>query len=172
MTAHFDPTALQVSNETPTRFELKLHEIPEEQFLPIGDRYIVETIAVDEMVKFGSLVALVQDPNIDPRDPRANPQIENRGVIAAVVIRAGNGHLLGIPDWATAEAPVMRTPANVPMFMKPGDVVLIDRNAKGRALRYANREIRVVGQIDVLVHIEGIRLVRKDGEWVQEDVTA
>jgi hypothetical protein len=57
--------------------------------------------------------------------------------------------------------------ASVPMFYGEGDVLLIDHNAKGRALMIVGRECRIVNQIDVLARIEGVHLERRDGAWVQ-----
>lgn len=164
------PVIGEPSNE-PEKFKLKLHGIEPEAIIPNGDRYLVETLEVDDVMQFGQLLVIVQDPNVNPRDAKADPQVENRGIIAAVIVQAGNGHLLGLADHALVLSAgaerIERAPADVPMFFEAGDVVLIDRSARGRPLRYANRELRLVNQIDVLARIEGIRLVRKDGVWTQ-----
>jgi hypothetical protein len=130
----------------------------------------------------GQLLVITKDPNIDEKDPMADPTVERRGVLAAVIITAGNGHLLGLPDprvyvgkdsnnnW-NATNDIVRVPADVPMFFNPGDVVFIDHNAKGRALKIGTRELRICNQIDVLSKINGIRLMRVNGEW-QEAVEA
>lgn len=161
------PSIKSPSNE---RFELKIHEVSPENIAPNGDRYVVEVIDLDENIQLGQILIVSQDPNINPRDPSANPTIEQRGVLAAVVIRGGNGHLLGLPDTATATTSdrIVRTAADVPMFFEAGDVVLVDRNAKGRALKIVGRECRIVNQIDVLAKIDGVRLVRDDNAWVRE----
>jgi hypothetical protein len=56
------------------------------------------------------------------------------------------------------------------MFYAPGDVVMVDHNAKGRALKILGREARIVGQIDILARIKGLRLRRsEDGSWEREE---
>lgn len=158
-------------------FELDLHEFEPEDMEPIGDRYIVEELGVNEQVEFGSLTLLVQGepgPNDDPRNPMSNPNVEKRGVMPAVVISKGNGHLLGFPDprFVVKRAGgeyITRESADVPMWLERGDVVLIDINMKGRALRIAGRTLRTVNQMDVLVKLTKVRLVRKDGKWEREE---
>ena len=151
-----------------SRFELRLHEINPEDIEPNGDRYVVEVIDIDEKVEFGSILVVTQQQPDKPGGPMADPTVERRGVLAAVVIRAGNGHLLGLPDWAEHEWSDTRDPATVEMFFKEGDVLLVDHTAKGRALKIVGRECRIIGQIDVLARVEGVRLKREDGTWVQE----
>lgn len=158
------------------RFELKINEVDLEDIKPNGDRYVVEVIDLDEKIELGQILVVTQDPSINPRDPSANPNVEQRGVLTAVVVRAGNGHLLGLPDPRLAvrnisgNEEVERHPADVPMFFERGDVVFVDRNAKGRALRILGREGRIVNQIDVLARLElggkPVRLVREDGIWM------
>jgi hypothetical protein len=129
----------------------------------------VETNDVHEQVTFGRLLIVTQQPQINPRDPASDPSVETRGVVPAVVITAGNGHLLGIPDpWVACDDQLFHKSADVPMFYKPGDVVFLDHNARGRALRMFGREIRIVNQIDVLLKLDGVRLVRVDGVWQPE----
>lgn len=149
------------------RFELKIHDVPPEKIIPNGDRYCVEVIDIDETILLNQFLITSQDAPIDPKDPRANPQVEQRGVLPAVVITAGNGHLLGLPDLEPNEKGERPT-ASVPMFYKEGDVVFIDRSAKGRAIKIVMREVRLINQIDVLAKVDGIRLVRKDGKWERE----
>jgi len=167
----------QQQPRTPERFELKIHKVSPESIIPNGDRYVVEIIALNEEVEFGKILVVTQDPQMNPRDPMANPQIEQRGVLAAVIVTAGNGHLLGLPDPRVAvarqdprasEEVLVRVPADVPMFFAPGDVVFVDMNARGRALRIVGREIRIVNQIDVLARIDGVRLTRGENGWEQE----
>lgn len=158
------------------KFMLELHEFNPASMEPIGDRYIVETIPVEETVKFGSFLIMAggNGAQIDPRDPAANPAVERRGVLPAVVIAVGNGHLLGLPDTRIAvrtmsgKDEVERHPADVPIFMQVGDVVLLDMNSKGRSLQIVDREIRVVNQIDCLVKLP-VRLTWTDDGWVRED---
>lgn len=154
-------------------FELDIHELDPKEMEPIGDRYIVEELAVNEKVLFGSLLVVTNappSPDDDPRNPQANPNVERRGVMAAVVISKGNGHLLGLPDpriavsAASGASKIERTSADVPMFLEHGDVVLVDKNMKGRALQIAGRLLRVVSQIDCLVKLK-VRLKFKDGKW-------
>lgn len=158
-------------------FELKIHELEPETLVPIGDRYVVEELQVDEAVKFGNLLVVTQGepkPSDDPRNPMSNPQVERRGVMPAVVVSVGDGHLLGLPDPAVAvrhfndAETVERVPANVPMFLTPGDVVLVDVNNRGRALRIAGRTLRAVNQIDCLIKLN-VRLKRQDSRWVREE---
>lgn len=118
-------------------------------------------------------MVITQNQEAKPGDPLADPSVERRGVIAAVIVRAGNGHLLGLPDLSpmTTDAPPYllgdRPWPSVDMFYEPGDVVLIDHTAKGRALKILGREIRIVNQIDVLAKVGSIRLERKDDTWVE-----
>jgi co-chaperonin GroES (HSP10) len=172
-----DPSAARLiaaPRATAPRFLLKLHETEPEDIEPLGDRYVVEVIDIDESVEFGQLLVITQATPQRPGDPQADPTIENRGVLAAVVIRAGNGHLLGLPDIPRPNAPHKAEADHemlwsaVPMFMEPGDVVLVDHNAKGRALKIVGRECRIVSQIDCLAKIEGVRLKRENRTWVQE----
>lgn len=178
--AHLIPNLRPLeSSKGVTYFKLPLHQIPPEQIQPNGDRYLVEVIDVEDTIQLGQMLVVVQPQQVNDKDPSADPQIENRGVIAGVVITAGNGHLLGLADHATVvynedddgrDIPEMtRVPADVPMFYHPGDVVLIDRNSRGRALKIVNHEYRLVNQIDCLAKIDGVRLKRNDsGEWEQE----
>jgi hypothetical protein len=165
---------LRDHSKTIVPFMLQLHEFEPAAMEPIGDRYVVETLFVDEMVQFGSLLVHAVQPNIDPRNPAADPTVEKRGVLPAVILACGNGHLLGLPDTRVAvrtisgKDEVERHPADVPVFMRPGDVVLVDMNSKGRALKLADREIRVINQIDCLVRLP-VRLVWTDTGWVRED---
>ena len=171
-----DPTAreLLVRPQGAQRFELKIHAVTLENIEPNGDRYVVEQLATNEMMELGSLIAYTPaDPNARPGDPNADPTIEQRGVIVAVIVRAGNGHLLGLPDPAfMTKHPdgiehIVREHADVPMFFGPGDVVFIDHNARGRALKVYGREGRIVGQIDVLGRLEGVKLKRVNDRWEQ-----
>lgn len=174
--ALLDPAggASRILRSAPKRFQLKLHNIAPEHFIPNGDRYIVEVIDFDDVVELGQMLVAVQDPQINPTDPKADPSVEVRGVLGGVIVRGGNGHLLGLPDprlvtWLnpmTDQPTIVREPADVPMFYQAGDVVFVDRNAKGRNLRVVGREVRIVNQIDILAKIDGIRLVRdEDGNW-------
>lgn len=149
--AYLDPRAKKLLGDS-KRFELKIHEVSPEDIEPNGDRYVVEVINLDEKIELGQLLVVTQDPNADPKDPMANPLLEKRGVLAAVIITKGNGHLLGLE-------------ASVPMFYEPGDVVLVDANMKGRAIRILGREARIVNQIDILARLSGIRLQRVDDTW-------
>ena len=157
------------------KFVLHIHSVALEDVEPLGDRYVVETIDLDEKIELGRILVVTQDAVKDPRDPQSDPRLENRGVIAGVIVRKGHGHLLGLSDFPPQESPgdkaleaEKRPWACVPMFYAPGDVVLIDHNAKGRALKILNREGRIVNQIDVLARIEGIRLKRVGDEWEPE----
>lgn len=171
------------------RFQLALHKLDPEQIIPNGDRYVVEVIDIDEIVELGQLVAAYVDPNFDPKDPKAPVNVEKRGVLTAVVVSRGNGHLLGLPDprvpvkakvegveergQPVFEDRIERHAADVPMFFDKGDVVFVDHNARGRALRIVKDskapEYRIVNQIDILAHVKGVRLKRtEDGSWEQE----
>jgi hypothetical protein len=159
------------------KFMLELHEFDPAEMEPIGDRYIVETIPVEETVSFFSFIVVAggTDPStIDPRNPLANPNVERRGVVPAVIIANGNGHLLGLPDPRIAlkmsggQDVVERHPADVPMFLTPGDVCLIDFTSKGRALKIIDRDIRVINQIDVLVKLK-VRVKWTEEGWARED---
>lgn len=160
------------------RFQLKIHHVAPESIVPNGDRYVVEVIDLDETVELGQMLVVTQDPTLDPKDPRSDPKIEQRGVMAAVIVTRGNGHLLGLPDprFVMHQNPmndmesIVREKADVPMFYQPGDVVFVDHNAKGRNVKIVGRECRIVNQIDVLAKIEGIKLERtEDGDWKQVD---
>ena len=102
-------------------------------------------------------------------DPNRDPNIERRGVLAAIVLRGGDGHLLGLPDpKLVVNGEIQRSPCDVPMKYTYGDVVLVDVNAKGRDVQILGKEIRIVNQIDILSHIEGIKMQKNDaGEWEQ-----
>lgn len=168
--ASVDPRARLLRIATAPRFELQIHEIAPEDVVPLGDRYVIEVITFDEKVELGSMLVVTQETTTHPSDPKADPTIERRGVIAGVIVRAGNGHLLGLPDPALVKGDrVVRESADVPMFCEPGDVVLVDHSAKGRALKIVGREVRIVGQLDVLARLEGYRLRRtSDGGWERE----
>lgn len=167
---------LRPRTQTVKQFMLHLHDFNPAAMVPIGDRYVVETIPVEDTVSFGSFLVMAQGVEIDPKNPMANPAVERRGVLPAVIIAVGNGHLLGLPDHRIAvkmpagHDEVQRHPADVPMFMRVGDVVLLDMNSKGRALKIVDREIRVVNQIDCLLKLP-IRLTWTDEGWVREDDT-
>lgn len=147
-------------------FKLKIHELAPEDFVPNGDRYVVEAIEIEEDVEFGQLLVR----NYAAPGPKGRPwemsDVEARGCFAAVVLSAGNGHLLGLPDWADRPSS-----ASVPMFYGVGDVVLVDFNGKGRNLKIMGRQVRVVNQIDVLCGIPRAKLMLVDGKW-QEPVEA
>ncbi len=155
-----------------TTFELKLHELEPQNIEPLGDRYIIEEIKVDEAVEFGQLLVVTEGearPEDDPRNPMARPNVERRGVMPGVIVGVGNGHLLGFPDQRLEIGGVVhREAADVPMFAKPGDVVLVDVNNRGRALRYVGRLLRVVNQIDVLSIVRGVRLKWTENGWERE----
>lgn len=158
------------------RFQLKIHNVAPESIIPNGDRYVVEVIDLDETIELGQMLIVTQDPTLDPKDPRNNPQIEQRGVLTAVIVTRGNGHLLGLPDPRlitknpAGTDTITREKADVPMFYEPGDVVFVDHNAKGRNVKIVGRECRIVNQIDCLAKIEGIKLERtEDGDWKQVD---
>lgn len=148
---------------TAPRLQIKLHEIAAESIVPCGDRYLIEVVDFDEAFQLGQLLVLTKDMQINLKDPKADPMVEPRGVIGGVVLAVGNGHLLGIPDHAIVEyhqlgddgeePALIRPPANVPMFHSLGDLILVDHNAKGRNLKLRGREIRIVGQIDVLANL-------------------
>lgn len=170
--AQLDPTArLRAVVSSSPRFELKIHEIAPEDIIPNGDRYVVEVIDLDETVQLGQLLVVTQPSRQNPNDPLVDPTVENRGVLAAVVVSVGNGHLLGLPDPALAVLnrngceSVERSKADVPMFYEPGDVVLVDHNAKGRALKIVGRECRIVNQIDVLAALPKVKLLRTERGW-------
>lgn len=158
---------------TVKQYELKLHDFNPFAMDPLGDRYIVEGLAVEETVMFGSFLVVSKDAQINPKDPSADPTVERRGALPAVIIAVGNGHLLGLPDPRivvrniAGQDEVERHAADVPLFCRPGDVVLIDMNNRGRNLKIVNREIRVINQIDVLVKLPK-RLTWTDEGWVEE----
>jgi hypothetical protein len=159
------------------KFQLKIHGLAPEDIYPNGDRYVVETIEVDEAMEFGSLLVVsgLGDVPDAQRKPWEKGMVEKRGVFPAVIVTVGNGHLLGLPDWPSRGAGTgeimapSRSKAEVPMFFESGQVVFVDYNAKGRSLRMIGREVRIVNQIDVLASlpIEKVRLERHDGVWVQ-----
>ena len=154
-----------------------MHGIEPEELTPNGDRYLVEIIDIDETFEVGTILVVTPAAAVDQRDPMQRPggAMEARGVIPAVVLKRGNGHLLGLADWANVVTPgsglerdlqIVRTPANVPMFYDIGDVVFVDHNARGRGLRILGREVRLVNQIDILAAHDTLRLERdEEGEW-------
>lgn len=175
------------ANTASERFKLKMHDVAPELLIPNGDRYICEEIEMDDNFVMGQILVVTNTgQNAKPGDPMADPAIEKRGVIAAVVVNAGNGHLLGLPDLAPIEQSVgiaydkdgeeegaMWQPGDRPwpsvaMFYEPGDIVFIDHNARGRAFKLPGRAIiRVCNQIDILAHLDGVKLERKDDTWVE-----
>ena len=169
---------IRALGKTTKKFALHLHEFEPAAMEPLGDRYIIETLPVEETVKFGAVLVMAQTgthgPDNDPRNPAASHAVEKRGVLPAVIIAVGNGHLLGLPDHAipvrqmAGNDVVERYPADVPLFCEPGDVVLVDMNARGRALMIVDREIRVINQIDVLVRLP-VRLQWTDEGWVRDE---
>lgn len=166
--AIIDPKELALRAASAPKFELKLHELTPEEIIPNGDRYVVEIVNVDDSIELGGVLVLIQDPNINPKDPSADPKVERRGVLVGIVLTAGNGHLLGLHDLPPDKNGV-RPLATVQMFYNPGTVVFIDHNARGRNLRLVGREIRVVNQIDILAAVPKMRMKRtKEGTWEQE----
>ena len=165
---------LRKHGKTIKPFMLELHEFEPAAMEPIGDRYIVETLFVEETVQFGSLLVYTPQAEADPMNPMNNPKAEKRGVLPAVIIACGNGNLLGLPDTyttvrqAAGHDEVERHAAEVPVEVRIGDVVLIDMNYKGKALKIADREIRVINQVDALVRLP-VRLIWTDEGWVRED---
>lgn len=157
-------------------FKLKIHELDVEDFIPNGDRYVVEAIEIDENVEFGQLLVVTNVP-VEPKpgdQPWKKPSVEARGCFAAVICTVGDGHLLGYPDWPQevlnnaygGEAlSGFRDRATVPMFFKKGQIVLVDYNAKGRNLKILGKHYRVVNQIDILTSIPRIQLERVEGVW-------
>lgn len=164
---------LRPRTHTIKQFMLHLHDFDPAAMEPIGDRYVVETIPVEDTVSFGSFLVMAQGAELNPKDPMANPAVERRGVLPAVIIAKGNGHLLGLPDprlvvtMPAGNHMVERHNADVPMFLEVGDVVLLDMNSKGRALKIVDREIRIVNQIDCLLKLP-VRLTWTDEGWVEE----
>jgi hypothetical protein len=160
---------------TVKQFKLHLHDFDPAAMVPIGDRYVVETIPVEDTVSFGSFLVMAgSGAEINPRDPSANPAVERRGVLPAVILAVGNGHLLGLPDpriavrTVSGRDEVERHAADVPMFCAVGDVVLLDVNSKGRALKIVDREVRICNAIDVLLKLP-VRLRWTDEGWVEEE---
>lgn len=159
------------SSDRPT---LKIHNIDAMMLKPNGDRYTIEVCDFDETLQLGQLL-VVTPPEGEHKTTKTHPLdpiVEQRGVIGGIILRGGNGHLLGLPDAIVAVNRDDGTQhlesdwAAVPMFFEHGDVVLVDRNAKGRALKIIGHEYRVVNQIDILLHVEGIKAVKdEDGKW-------
>ena len=169
-----DPRMVIEANATTERFKLRMHDISPEQLIPNGDRYICEEIEMDDNFVMGQILVVTNTgQNAKPGDPLADPAVEKRGIIAAVVIGVGNGHLLGLPDLAPDYNDIQagsRPWACVDMFYEPGTIVFIDHNAKGRAFKLPGRAIiRVCNQIDVLAHLDGVKLVRKDDTWAEAE---
>ena len=171
------PDLSQIRKTVPI-FKLKIHDFDAEDFVPNGDRYVIEQIDFDEEVEFGQILVVsgAGENTSKPWEPKG-AQVEARGVFAGVVVSAGNGHLLGLPDWPERshvnpsgfDIPAQpRSRAEVPMFFKPGDVVLVDYNAKGRNMRIVGRSLRIVSQYDILTSIPKVRLQRVNGEWIQQ----
>jgi co-chaperonin GroES (HSP10) len=172
--AHIDQRLLSVAPKPQnSRFELRIHDIEPEDLEPLGDRYIVEVIDFDESkVLLGQLLVVTQQPKT-AGNPNADPNVEGRGVFAAVVVEKGNGHLLGLPDprvvvtYSPQHAQMIeRVSADVPMFCEPGDVVFVDHNARGRGFKILGKECRVINQIDILARYKKMQLKRtEDGGW-------
>lgn len=168
--------------EAPTKFVLKQQHLDPTAWTPVGDRYTIEEIEVDNSVELNGTRFLL--PGQSEKD---------KGWKAGVIVRVGNGHLLGVPDLAvsmthkpqgqpddnpsvekaralgaqfmTEDAIVVRPPAAVPMFFNVGDVVLVERWA-GREITLGTKKYWVVAQEHCLLSLDTPRLVRgENGEW-------
>jgi co-chaperonin GroES (HSP10) len=98
---------------------------------PNGDRYIVELLDIDDSVFIGE--SRLFTPGLSETE---------RGWKAARVIAVGNGHRL-------------ESDATVPMFYKPGDVLLIER-LTGRELTLRGKKYLILNQVDVLARFTGV----------------
>jgi hypothetical protein len=156
-------------------FKLSIHEFAPEDIVPNGDRYVVEQIEITDEVVLGQILVVLeatQQRGVQGR-PWEQRMGEARGVFAAVVCSVGNGHLLGLPDWAvpipgqSGWGSVRRESADVPMFFERGNLVLVDVNNKGRDLVILKRKVRIVNQMDVLASIPKVQLEWVGDQWQQ-----
>ena len=93
------PIPLLTPKALPKPFRLRIHDLLPSDIVPNGDRYIVETLDVDEdVLTCNGLLVPVQA--VDPRNGQPSMITEYRGVAPAVVVMRGNGHLLGLSDHA------------------------------------------------------------------------
>ena len=168
-----------------TPFKLTADDLSPFGLTPIGDRYLIEELDVDDTIELGG--AKIFRPQVSEKD---------RGWKVGVVCAVGNGHLLGVPDLAVAvahktsedemkaigsdftkappgaqylteDALVLRPPAAVPMFYGVGDVLLVERWA-GRDLQLGDgrRKFCVVAQEHCLLKVANLKLARDpNGDW-------
>jgi co-chaperonin GroES (HSP10) len=169
------------------KFKLTQDHIKPEYFVPLGDRYLIKLLEVDDSLKLeGGQTLFV--PGATEKD---------RGWKAGVVVAKGNGHRLiegdkvaVIPNklsaedmkaieggdrskvpagaqYATEEAVVVRPPSVVAMFFGLGEVVIVERFA-GRDFKLgpSSHEYCTISQDHILGSIKGLQLFpNSDGEW-------
>lgn len=156
---------------------------------PIGDRYLIEVLDVDEEKVNGIYL---------PEQTE-----EQKGWAVGVVFSIGNGHRLDVhdpivvvpegyvPDPALNEqeqmrrriaalsyncpsmgdhSTVMRYPALVPMMFQPGEVIFVERYS-GRQFTIRGRTFRFVSQVDCL-GTSGVYLKLTDDGWEERDLEA
>jgi co-chaperonin GroES (HSP10) len=159
---------------------------------PIGDRYLVEVVPVDE--------------ELTPAGIYLPEKLEEqRGWAVGIVFSVGNGHRLETPDQVTVipegyvpdpklneaaqierrtsalgyrmpalgdHSSVMRFESAVPMFFIPGEVIFIERYS-GRQFTIQGRTFRFVNQVDCL-GTSGVYLkLAEDGiNWEERDIAA
>ncbi len=174
------------TNGPKPKFKLTQDHVKPELLEPLGDRYLVQIIEVDDTLTLSGGGILYR-----PTDSE-----KDRGWKAGVICSGGNGHLLGVPDLAavlpntlpegitldkarltamaqgavamTEEAILLRPGAAVPMFYAPGDVVIMERFA-GRDLKLGptSDEYCMVAQEHCLAKVKGLSLTRDpNGNWV------
>lgn len=168
-------------------FKLTQEHVKPESQEPLGDRYLIKILEVDDTLQLQSGHTL-HIPTATEKD---------RGWKAGVIVTCGNGHRLSESDkvavmanvtspedrkaiengdkskippgaqYLTDDAVTVRPPAMVPMFYSPGDVVLVERFA-GRDMKLgpSSHDYCIVAQEHCLSRIKGLKLLpNNDGEW-------
>lgn len=175
----------------PERYVFRYRNADPRLLRPIGDRYLIEVLEVDEE-KMPSGLYLPEQTE------------EQKGWAVGVVFSIGNGHRLEVHDPALVlpegyvkdeklseqennmrhaaglgyntpcigdHSSVMRIPALVPMFFVPGEVIFVERYS-GRQFTILGRVFRFVSQVDCL-GTSGVYLkLTEEGGWVERDLAA
>jgi co-chaperonin GroES (HSP10) len=172
------------------RFVFRYRNLDPRRLRPIGDRYLIEVLDVDEE-KVGGIYLPEQSE-------------EQKGWAVGVVFSIGNGHRLEehdpivvVPEGYKAdpklteqeqmqrrmsalgyttpsmgdESTVMRYPALVPMFFQPGEVIFVERYS-GRQFTMSGRTMRFVSQVDCLGTSGMYLKMNEDGSWEERDLEA
>ena len=174
------------------QYVFKYHTANPAHLRPIGDRYLVEIVPVDE--------------ELTPSGIYLPEKLEEqRGWAVGIVFSVGNGHRLEVPDVVSVipegyvpdpnlsesaqsnrrqsalgyrmpalgdKSSVMRFESAVPMFFIPGEVIFIERYS-GRQFTIQGRTFRFVNQVDCLGTTGVYLKLAEDGiNWETRDIAA